>query len=125
MIRESLFYRGHFSSHRFTHSYENDTFSSCKRVIFLRRIMTVGHFPTSKNDPRSLFCGGHYSSLHRRYIRQNYHVDFFKIPRTHPIYNFLLYNNLINNIQNSTRNSKSTSTLINPILTTIETHVSE
>ena len=65
MIRESSFYRGRFSSRRFAHFYENDTFSSGKRVIFLRRIMTGGHFFTSKIDSRSLFCGGHYSSLHR------------------------------------------------------------
>ena len=25
-----------------------------------------GHFSTSKNDPRSLFCGVHYSSLHQQ-----------------------------------------------------------
>ena len=60
-----MFYRGQFSSRRFAHFYENDTFSSGTWVIFLRRIMTGGHISTSKNDPRSLFCGGHYSSLHR------------------------------------------------------------
>ena len=31
----------------------------------IRRIMTRGHFSTSKNNRRSLFCGGHFSSLHR------------------------------------------------------------
>ena len=44
----------------------NDTFSSGKRVIFLSRIMTGSHFSTSKNDPRSLFCRVHYSSLHQQ-----------------------------------------------------------
>ena len=32
----------------------------------------------------------------------------------------LLYNNLVYNIRDPTRNSKATSTLIDPILTTIE-----
>ena len=48
---------------------------------------------------------------------------FFNIPRTHPIHDTLLYNNLVNNIRDPMRNSKSTSTLIDPILTKIETHV--
>ena len=34
-------------------------------VIFLRRIMTGGHFLRRIMTPRSLFDGGHYSSLHR------------------------------------------------------------
>ena len=42
-------------------------FSSGKRVIFLRRIMTGDNFSTQRYDPRSLFCGGHYSSLHRNW----------------------------------------------------------
>ena len=44
-------------------------FLQAKEVIFLRRIMTGSHFSTSKNDPRSLFCGGHYSSLHRLMVQ--------------------------------------------------------
>ena len=76
LIRESLFYRGlfphvdllifmkmtlffeqrgHFStlisSRRFAHFYENDTFSSSKRVIFLRWKMTPGHY-----SARVIFC---------------------------------------------------------------------
>ena len=42
-------------------------FSSGKRVIFLRRIMTGDNFSTQRYDHRSLFCGGHYSSLHRNW----------------------------------------------------------
>ena len=36
--------QGSFSSRRFAHFYENNTFSSSKRVIFLRRKMTPGHY---------------------------------------------------------------------------------
>lgn len=54
---------------------KNDIYSSRKRVIFLRRIMTEGviilitegHYSTYKNCPRSLLYGNHYSSLHRPY----------------------------------------------------------
>lgn len=39
------------------HFYENDTCSSGKRVVFLQRIMTGGHYSMSKNNPLSLIYG--------------------------------------------------------------------
>ena len=43
---------------------ENATYSTVENDLHSRRIMTGGHFSTYNNDPRSLFYGGHYSSLH-------------------------------------------------------------
>ena len=48
----SFFYGGHFSS-------------CITSKILLFFLQLGGHFSTSKNDPWSLFCDCHYSSLHR------------------------------------------------------------
>ena len=55
-IKMAFFYRGHFSLRRMCLFLKNYTFSTAKRVIFRRRIMTGGYFSTSKNDP------GHFST---------------------------------------------------------------
>ena len=91
-IRESLFYRGlfphvdlpifmkmtlffeqrgHFStlisSRRFAHFYENDIFSSSKRVIFLRWKMTPGHY--SARVIILLYTGNGDISIQTKYFR--------------------------------------------------------
>ena len=63
---------------------KNDTFSSGKRVTFLRRIMTGAISLRRKMTPGHIFCGGHYSSLHR--TRQKDRQTDRRTDRVIPIY---------------------------------------
>lgn len=59
-LRGSLFNRGHFRHEELAHFNENDNYSSGQ---FSTRIMTDGHYCTSKKDFRSLFYGCNFSTL--------------------------------------------------------------
>lgn len=70
-VKNLNFKRGHYSTRgnystwvtfnqvQCAHFYQNDTYYSDKRVIFLRRIMNECHYSKSKKKR------GHYSALHR------------------------------------------------------------
>lgn len=63
LLRGQYFTGVTFCHVELAHFYENENYSSGKSVIILRR------------NPRSLFYGGHFSALHRPYIK----LSFFNI----------------------------------------------
>ena len=70
-IKMAFFYRGHFSLRRMCLFLKNYTFSTAKRVIFRRRIMTGGYFSTSKNDPVIFRWGSlfFFTPAYRRHLK--------------------------------------------------------
>ena len=58
LVRESLFYRGHFSSRRFVHFYENDTFSLDKKVHFSTYNIDWGSFLFVEKRPPVIILRG-------------------------------------------------------------------